>query len=151
MPMLAAVLDVNVLISSVLASLGIPRRIFDAWRQGRFVVKIADVMLVELEQKLRTSRIARRYHLTDEEIAAMLGLLRAEAERVTLSPEDLLVVTGDPEDDGVLATCRLGRVGYLVTGDYGLLDLHEYSGVGIVSPRQFLEILNQLSEDIPPP
>ncbi len=55
--------------------------------------------------------------------------------------EEHLPVTGDPEDDLVLATGRLASAGYLVTGNAGLLALAQYAGMQIVSPRAFLEIL----------
>ena len=50
-------------------------------------------------------------------------------------------MTGDPEDDYVLATGRLARADYLVTGDRGLLDLVAYAGMRIVTPRAFVELL----------
>jgi predicted nucleic acid-binding protein len=54
-------------------------------------------------------------------------------------------VTGDPEDDYVLATARLARADYLVTGDKGLLALVRDEGTAIVSPRQFMELLDSPS------
>ncbi|MFN8556542.1 MAG: hypothetical protein U0531_04040 [Dehalococcoidia bacterium] len=54
-----------------------------------------------------------------------------------------LTITGDPEDDAVLATARLGQVDYLVTGDRGLLALGNHSGVGIIRPRDLLIALSQ--------
>ena len=47
-------------------------------------------------------------------------------------------VCSDPDDDKFLAAAVGGRADYLVSGDIGhLLDLHEYKGVAIVSPREF--------------
>lgn len=56
---------------------------------------------------------------------------------------------GDPEDDLVLATGRLARADYLVTGDRGLLELGSYEGMEIVTPRQFIALLesDRSSED----
>lgn len=50
-------------------------------------------------------------------------------------------VASHPEDDRILATAASVHVDYLVTGDRKLQQLGEYVGVKIVSPRQFLEIL----------
>ena len=102
------VLDVNVLVSSVIAPLGIPRRVFAAWRNGQ----------------------------------------RTEATLVSVPPEERRPITGDPEDDYVLATGRLARASYLVTGDHDLLAIKQYEGMAIVSPREFLEILGELSSVI---
>ena len=49
----------------------------------------------------------------------------------------LIQVTGDPEDDYVLATAVVGEVDYLVTGDTKLQDLGLYHGVEILSPKKF--------------
>jgi predicted nucleic acid-binding protein len=70
-------------------------------------------------------------------------LLLSRATIVTILPEDVESVTGDPEDDAVLATVRLGLAEYLVTGDHGLLDLGTYAGARIVSPRTFLSLLGE--------
>ena len=51
-------------------------------------------------------------------------------------------MAGDPDDDAVLATTRLSRAEFLVTGDRGLLALSSYEGARIVTPRQFLSILD---------
>ncbi|MGE3911651.1 MAG: putative toxin-antitoxin system toxin component, PIN family [Chloroflexota bacterium] len=53
----------------------------------------------------------------------------------------MTVVTGDPEDDYVLATARVGSADYLVTGDKELLGLQQFHGTRIVSPREFLFVL----------
>jgi hypothetical protein len=50
------------------------------------VLVTADAILAELEEKLHASRIVRRYHLTEEQIAAVLRLLRSEAELVPVAP-----------------------------------------------------------------
>jgi predicted nucleic acid-binding protein len=50
---------------------------------------------------------------------------------------------GDPEDDLVLASARLGGADYLVTGDRGLLDLTQHEQFAIVSPRDYLALLEQ--------
>jgi uncharacterized protein len=47
----------------------------------------------------------------------------------------------DPDDDKYVAAAVEGRVGFLVTGDSDLLDLKEYQGIRIVSPRVFLDML----------
>ena len=52
-----------------------------------------------------------------------------EAALVPLAPADILPITGDPDDDTVLATARPGRADYLVTGDHGLLALNAHERV----------------------
>ncbi len=51
------------------------------------------------------------------------------------------------EDDLILATAISARVEYLVTGDKKLQELRSYQGVAIVSPREFLDILESQAGD----
>jgi len=57
---------------------------------------------------------------------------------VAVSDEAIQPVTGDPEDDLVLATARLGQADYLVTRDKGLLNLGHHASVAILSPYDFV-------------
>jgi putative PIN family toxin of toxin-antitoxin system len=144
--MIVAVLDVNVIISAVLGALDFSRQVIDALRAGRFVAVTSTGIMSEVETKLRLPRISRRYHLTELDVAWALELLTTFAQVVTVPEHERLVVTGDPEDDGVLATGRLARAAYLVTGDRGLLQLGAYAGMTIVTPREFVTILDQEGE-----
>jgi putative PIN family toxin of toxin-antitoxin system len=141
--MIRAVLDVNVLVSAVLGPLGHPRLIVFAWEQERFSSVTSEGVIAEVEAKLRLPRIARRYRLTEQDIRPMVALFRTQAELVTVAAEECAAVTGDPEDDYVLATARVGQTEYLVTGDEGLLNLRHYEGITIVSPREFVENLER--------
>ena len=51
----------------------------------------------------------------------------------------------DADDDVVLGTALAGKADMIVTGDGDLLVLKEFRGVRILSPRQFLEVLDRLS------
>ena len=59
-----------------------------------------------------------------------------------MTPNEIRPVTGDSEDDAVLATARPGSAQYLVTGDTGLLGRSVYEGIKIVTPRAFLTLLD---------
>lgn len=50
-------------------------------------------------------------------------------------------VTRDPSDDQVIACAVAARAEYLVTGDDDMLVVAEYQGIRIISPRQFLDLL----------
>ena len=52
-------------------------------------------------------------------------------------------VAPDDEDDLILATAIAANADFLVTGDKGLLALGEFRGIPIMSPREFLERLDQ--------
>src|SRR5215212_253991 len=136
--MIVAVLDVNVVISAMLAALGIPRLIVDALRAGRFAAVSSAGIIAEVETKLRLPRINRRYHLTENEVAWAIDLVTSVARVIAVPDDEVIVVTGDPEKELILATGRLARAVYLVTGDRGLLELGTYEDMAIVTPREFL-------------
>lgn len=135
------VADVNVIVSATIAPLGMPRSIMTAWREGRVELVTSDGIIAEIEQKLRSSRISGKYGLTEDDIRTAIAILRTQAQVVAIPLQGISSVTGDPEDDYVLATAVQGQVDYLVTGDKELLDLGRYEGVKILSPRQFFELM----------
>jgi putative PIN family toxin of toxin-antitoxin system len=54
-------------------------------------------------------------------------------------------VCRDKDDDVVLATALAGKADVIVTGDEDLLVLKKFRGIEILSPRQFLEVLDRTS------
>jgi predicted nucleic acid-binding protein len=52
-------------------------------------------------------------------------------------------VCRDRNDDLVLATALAGKANVIVTGDNDLLVLKAFRGIRILSPRQFLELLDR--------
>ena len=138
--MVAAVLDVNVLISAVIMPRGVPYALLLAWQAGRFALITSTPIIDQLVRKLRSDKL-RRYGVTAADIRTIQASLRADAVVTEVPTSEIRPVTGDPEDDAVLATARLGQADYLVTGDGGLLARSRYEGIAIVTPRAFLELL----------
>src|SRR5687767_8510068 len=117
--MARAVLDVNVNVSAVIGPLGSTRRAVEAWRADRFTHLTSEHIITHTAHKLRLPHIARYHRLTDHELHLVEVTLREQATVVPLIAADIVPATGDPEDDAVLATARLGQADYLVTGDRG--------------------------------
>jgi putative PIN family toxin of toxin-antitoxin system len=139
--MTAAALDVNVLLSALLGPLGPSRRVVTAWRAERFTHVTSDHIIATFEAKLTDPDLVRRFPFLPAAGRALLPLLRTQTTIVAVLPPAIVPVTGDPEDDAVLATARLGRVDFLVTGDRTLLGLGSHEGIPIVTPQAFLDAL----------
>jgi putative PIN family toxin of toxin-antitoxin system len=139
--MIRAVLDINVMVSAIILSRGIPFTIWLAWQSQQFELISSDGILLELQEKLELPKISERYAISSQDISAILSLLRSQARLIQVPVSEQRPVTIDPEDNLVLATGRLAQAEYLVTGDRGLLDLVEYKGMKIISPREFVELL----------
>ncbi len=141
--MTVAVLDTNVLVSGVtgfLIDTSVPGQILHLWQAGRFTLAVSDHILAELERTLQKPYFQRR--LSTEYLAAVRVLFRTSA-RLTPLTVQVHDVASHPEDDLVLATALSGQADYLITGDRHLLALGNYQEVAILSPRAFLQQLQQ--------
>ena len=122
-------LDANVIIAAF-AARGLCQAVFEYCLDNHEIL-LSEPLLEEvsrnLEKKLKLP-IA-----TADEIA---GFLRAHAilvEPVEVDPE----ICRDKKDLMVLATALAAKASYLVTGDRDLLDVKQYRGCPILSPRSF--------------
>ena len=133
------VLDANVFISAFISLSGIPARVLDAWRAGRFTVISSEALRAEVHEVVSRPGTARFLRATAEAVSTVLADLDATAEFVR--PDPVVVVDDDPDDDLVLGTATAGNADYIVTGDQHLLALGSFRGIPIVTPAQFLHIL----------
>jgi putative PIN family toxin of toxin-antitoxin system len=129
-----AVLGTNILVSSLLAKLGNPATIYNAWLEDDFVLLTCEAQLDELRSTLRKPRLTIR--IKPHETGKLMNRLRQKAEvieslaRVSRSP--------DPTDDFLLALSEAGSADYLVTGDKnGLLSLKHHKTTKILSATTF--------------
>jgi putative PIN family toxin of toxin-antitoxin system len=82
------------------------------------------------------STLQRKFDLAPDELP-ILALYRQHS--TWCEPSALAnAVCRDPDDDWVLATAVAGDADAIVSGDADLLNLSSYSGIEILSPRQFL-------------
>ncbi len=139
--MIQAVVDVNVLVSALVGPLGFSRRTLVAWEQGRLDLVTAEGIINELDGKLQLPRIQKRLSDPDVNRQWIVQLLRTQARLILVPRHECVPITGDPDDDYVLATTRLSQAEYLVTGDQELLAIGEYARARIVSPRQLIAVL----------
>ena len=146
--MVRAVLDTNVLASGATGFLipeSIPGQLLRAWQNDRFELIVSEHILTELSRTLQKPYFLRR--LSQEQINHTLRLLRRRASMAQLTVSVSGVAT-HPEDDLVLATAVSGRTDYLVTGDRQFRErVGTHQGVRLISPHEFLELLDQGDQD----
>lgn len=78
-------------------------------------------------------------------VSSHLAELRSDAEQVS-GQVVLPPVSRDPKDDKFIACAVEGNANYIVSGDDDLLDLEEYQGIGLITAREFITML-QLREE----
>jgi putative PIN family toxin of toxin-antitoxin system len=128
------VLDTSVLIAAVMSD-GLCR---DLVRER--VLPHTIVTSRPLLRELRTT-LHKKFSFRPEELP-LLSELDEEAEIVTPAPLHETICR-DKDDDVVLATGLAGKADVVVTGDDDLLELKEFRGIRILSPRKFLELLDR--------
>lgn len=131
------VADTNVIVSAVLWS-GPPHRLLPAAEAGLITLYTSPVLLDELAGVLARPKFAsrmRKLQITANELVAGY----AQLAHLVLPQPIPQIISQDPSDDVVLATARTATAAYIVSGDPHLLNLKQYEGMQIVSPRYFVE------------
>lgn len=137
-----AVLDVGQFVSSTINSRGHPSRILRAWRNGDFDLVTAYTILEDLRRALFYPYIRKRHRWTDQEIRLFVELIGLTAT-ITSGEFEIDVVVADATDNKIVACAVEGQVDYIVVSDEHLTSLGSFSGIPIVPPRQFLNILER--------
>jgi putative PIN family toxin of toxin-antitoxin system len=123
------VFDTNVVVAGIVAE-GLCREILEIHVPEHTPV-LSQVLWDELVSTLR-----RKFSLAPDDLP-ILALYRQHAD--WCEPSKLAkAVCRDAADDWVLATAVTGNAEAIVTGDADLQTLEKYSGITMLSPRQFV-------------
>lgn len=136
--MIIAVIDSNVIASSVVRRHTPPGEVMTRWRNQQFELAISQAMIDEVSRTV--SKAYFTTHAAAFEIRQLLEDLALHASVVTPGMVTSRIAT-HPEDDIVLATAVAAAANYLVTGDRQLQRLDVFRNVRIVSPATFLDVL----------
>ncbi len=131
------VLDINILVSALIAPSGKPAAIYNAWEQGKFTLLTCPEHLEELRATLQKPRVADL--IKPFKAGRLVNQIKKLAEDVGQLPH--VERSPDPGDDFLLAMGKVGRADYLVTGDKsGLLTLASYKATQIITARDFVAL-----------
>jgi hypothetical protein len=136
-------LDVNVLVSAFIKPEGNSAQILAS--VDGFAVCLSEAILRDVERVLHYEHIRRKYPVSEERIVAYLHDLRS-ARGVVAGAYVVRGLVSDPDDDAIIACALEAGADFIVTGDPHLLNLKQYRGIQIVSPRAFLEILDRAKQ-----
>ena len=127
------VVDTKPVISGVFFG-GMPSRVLEAWRDGRFDLVVSPDVLEEY-RRVGEELTAR---FPGVSLAPFLALLVMTAEIIE-PPELPEQVSRDLDDDKFIACALAGNCRLIISGDKDLLEISGYQGVKVVAPREFLE------------
>ncbi len=132
------VLDTNILCSALITPGGLPDRLYQAWREKRFVLITYEEQLEEFRRVTRCPRL--KPFIEPAAAGAMLNKLRRLA--VTVPEISFVDRSQDPADNFLLAMAQGGDAEVLVTGDkHDLLSLGNFAKTRILTTRQLLQQL----------
>jgi putative PIN family toxin of toxin-antitoxin system len=135
------VVDTNVLVSALILPHSRVGPVLLRLRAGEYTLLYAQSLLEELVDVLNRPRIRHKYGgLTDADIQTLVGLILLRGEAV--APQRRFTACRDPKDDKFLEVAVAGEADVIVSGDQDLLVLHPFAGIPILSPGDFLRILD---------
>ena len=129
------VLDTNVIISG-LNFRGNPREILDLIREEQIELYLSPFILEEVRGVLK-----EKFSWDEERIQTAIEKLKA----ALVEPEENISAIKKDEDDNRILECGVeGKAQYIVSGDKRhLLPLGEYQGIKILSPAEFLKLIER--------
>jgi putative PIN family toxin of toxin-antitoxin system len=136
------VLDANVIASGMTGLGGAPTVILSAWASEVFDLIISHHILDELERTLAKPYFQRMF--AETRVSQEMLRFRTRGVIVTL-PGELRGIARHSHDDPVLETAVMGNADSLVTGDRALRRLGAVRGVPILTPHEFLAVLDDPS------
>lgn len=129
------VLYTNVLVSGIFFG-GVPGRILTAWSEGGIVLVLSPAILEEYRRV--GMELARRHAERAEVLEPILALVTMNATMVNAAAL-AEQVSEDPADDMFLAAAWASRTRLIVSGDRHLLRVSGWSGITVLTPRQFVD------------
>lgn len=135
---LRTVIDTGVVVSAALLPRSVPRQAFDAVAtRGRLLV--SEPTVSELDDVLRRPKFDK-YVRARKRMEFLAALVRdAEVVEVTAKIRECR----DPDDDKFLSLAVSGNATHIVSGDADLLAMHPFRGIAIVTPNEFLALLQE--------
>jgi len=134
--MMRAVIDTGVFISALIRPQGRTGAVLQALKDKRFTMIYSTDILVEIIDVLGREKFRSKYHISPDDIAALIDLIRLRGELVI--PSQKLTVCRDPKDDIFLEAALEGKAEYIVSGDFDLLDMKSFENIPVLRVAEFL-------------
>jgi predicted nucleic acid-binding protein len=136
--MLRAVLDTNVIYAALRSRAGASYELLWQLSEGRWKLVLSNTLCTEYEEVLR--REAAILGMTMNEIGTVLDDLCALAERRHLRTA-WIPVLNDPDDEAQVHLAFETGAEYIVTHNLRHLDAARKLGIGVLTPKDFLNIV----------
>lgn len=127
--------DTNILISSFACVSAVTVKIIDLAEEGLCEMAVSEEIILEFQ------RVAGVKFGWDEEKNRAIEDVLKRLCRVVSPRERIKAVKQDPDDNMILECAVEAGSDYIITGDRHLLCMHEYRGIKIISPAEFIRLM----------
>ena len=136
MPKPKVVVDTNIFVSAHLVAKGNPAKVINCWVEDKYTIILSTPIIEEI------AKVLHRKGITIDRIERLLFLI---CQKAIMAPtkEKISVIKDDPNDNKFLECAVYSKADYIISGDKHLLDLEEYEGIKILTPKEFLEVLEK--------
>lgn len=129
------VIDTNILVSSFFG--GKPREIIDLWKREKIMLCLSKDILDEYINVLQLMGLQNEIELKE-----LLSLFAKGFNTLfTTKTPKLRVVKKDPGDDKFIEWAVVLKAEHVITGDKQLIAIGEHMGIKIITPHNFLKLL----------
>jgi len=129
------VLDTNVIVSG-LGWKGKSQKILIHCLDGRFKLVTSPEIIKEIKAVIFRPKFD---FITEDKKNDLINTLFEISEIV--SPDKKIKLSRDPEDDKFIEAAITAKASFIVSGDPHLKEIKSYKSIKIVTPAEFLEIL----------
>ncbi len=126
-----AVFDTNVLIAAIITE-GVCSKLLSRARAKEVHLISCPFIMTEIRRVL-----SKRFRLSHEEIASAIEPISEAIDQIIEHNLKVTNICRDRDDDHVLACALAAKAEYLVTGDSDLLEIKNFQGIKIITPREF--------------
>ena len=140
--MLKIVLDTNVFVSALINPRGKPAQILNYVFESKVRLFTSPSIIEELERVLSYPKLVKRHGLEKQELKEFVSDLLSILSLVE-GKKAIELIAEDPADNNYLSCVVDAKADFIVSGDIHLLNLREYEGIQIITPAQFLEMLEK--------
>lgn len=138
---LRIVLDSVVAVSAFLTE-GLASDTVSQCEKNAYLYTTEEILQETRRVLLEKPHIRNRYNYSSEKVEVFINYLRNISTVVAQLP-DIRVIERDPKDDIIISCAVAASADYIISRDRDLLDLGNYGEIQIVSPEEFMGILNE--------
>ncbi len=135
--MILLVVDTNVFLSGIFWKGNYSSQIIDLWRNRKVDLVSSIPIIDELTKNLRGFKIK----MNEDDVQEWENMILENSFLV--EPEESIEIVKDDKDDNKFVEAAVtGKAGYIITQDTDLLKIKEFRGIKILTPKEFLEMIN---------